>query len=205
MQNNQAGQILDVFSTVEIEKFNFALSKLKNSPNQGEQFRAYTNGFEPKDVIYPFVKKNVLDKLAKILTQDLKLTHGMHLKEQIPWGIHTDYVKGDMNPGLAVLIPLNTDIVSTHTVIFNECCIDSFENYIRDHDKVKNNSVNLHSNLMSHETINRLEYVSTSGIYKWHPGCIIYWDRKLLHSSDNFLINGVTEKTALVLFTNNDS
>ena len=204
MQNNQAGQILDVFSTTEIEQFNFALSKLKNSPNQGKNFQAYTNGFKPTDLIYAFIKKNVLDKIEKILAQDLNLTHGMHLKEHSPWNIHTDYVKGDLNPGLAVLIPLNTDIIITHTVIFNECCTDSFENYIRDHEKIKNNSVNLHHDIMSHETIDRLEYVSINGIYKWHPGCVIYWDRKLLHSSDNFLINGITEKTALVLFTNND-
>lgn len=204
MQNNQAGQILDIFSTVEIEQFNFALGKLKNSPNRGENFRAYTNGFEPKDLIYPFIKKNVLDKLEKILIQDQKLTHGMHLREQLPWRIHTDYAKGDANPGLAVLIPLNTDVIPAHTVIFNEHCTDSFANYTRDHNKIKNNSVNLHSGIMSHETIDRLEYVSVHGIYKWHPGCVIYWDRRLLHSSDNFLINGLTEKTALVLFTNND-
>jgi len=204
MQSSQAGQILDIFSTAELEQLDSTLEKLKNFPNRGKKFQAYTNGFKPNDLIYPFIKRNVLDKIKKMLNQDLKLTHGMHLKEHLPWGIHTDYVKEDQNPGLAVLIPLNRDIIPTHTVVFNEHCTDSFENYIINHDKVENNSVDLHQDIMSHETIDRLEYVSIHGIYKWHPGSIIYWDRKLLHSSDNFLINGLTKKTALVLFFHND-
>ena len=204
MPNNQAGQILDVFSTAEIHAVNLALEKLKDAPNWGRKFQAYTNGFKPNDLIYPFIKKNILDKIKNILNQDLKLTHGIYLKEQLPWPIHTDYVKGDENPGLAVLIPLNTDVIATNTVIFNECCTDSFENYMRDHDKIKNNAVDLQSELMIHETIDRLEYVSVKGVYKWHPGSIIYWDRKLLHSSDNFLINNLTKKTAVVLFFHND-
>jgi hypothetical protein len=204
MQNNQTGQVLDVFSTAEIQALDVALGKLKNSSNRGQTFFAYTNGFETKDLIYPLIKKTVLDKVQKTLGQELKLTHGMHLKEQTPWPIHTDYVKGDQRPGLAILIPLNIETIPTHTVVFNECCTDSFEIYMTTHDKVSPNSIDLHKDLMSHESVERLEYVSVNGIYQWHPGSIIYWDRKLLHTSDNFLISGLTEKTALVLFFNND-
>jgi hypothetical protein len=204
MQSNLFGQVLDVFSTAEIQLLNSALCRLPNSPNSGKKFYAYTNGFQTGDLIYPFVKKTILDKIQKIINRNLALTQGMHLKEKLPWCIHTDYVKNDQNPGLAILIPLNTEVISTHTVIFNEHCKDSFDNYMRENNKIKNNSVGLHDNLMSHEPVEHLEYVSTGGIYKWHPGSFIYWDRALLHSSDNFLINGVTEKTALVLFTNND-
>jgi hypothetical protein len=46
--------------------------------------------------------------------------------------------------------------------------------------------------------------VSLYAVYKWKIGSVIAWDRKLLHCSDNFLVNGVKEKTALVIFTNND-
>ena len=57
MPNNQAGQILDVFSTAEIHAVNLALEKLKDAPNWGRKFQAYTNGFKPNDLIYPFIKK----------------------------------------------------------------------------------------------------------------------------------------------------
>jgi hypothetical protein len=204
MQNNQAGQILDVFSIQEIQTLDDALIKLADAPNHGQDFYAYTNGFRAGNLIYPFINKMVINKIQKVLNQAIKLTTGMHLKEQSPWPIHTDYVKGDQNPNMAILIPLNIQLIPTHTVIFNECCQDSFDNYRRDHSKIKNNSVELHKDIMSHENIDYLEYVSTHGIYKWIPGSVIYWDRKLLHSSDNFLLNGLTEKTALVLFTNND-
>jgi hypothetical protein len=62
-------------------------------------------------------------------------------------------------------------------------------------------SVNEITNICS-ELNNRLEYVSLYDAYKWYLGSVIYWDRKMLHCSDNFLKNGLAEKNALVLFTN---
>lgn len=80
---------------------------------------------------------------------------------------------------------------------------DTFgQTYMSNNTKLINNAVGLHDTLLSHETVERLEYVSLLGAFKWLPGSVIYWDRKLLHASDNFLKNNVTEKTALVLFTN---
>jgi len=55
--------------------------------------------------------------------------------------------------------------------------------------------------VMSHETADRLQHVSLQGIYVWRLGSVIFWDRRLLHASDNFLASGITEKRALVLFT----
>ena len=37
-------------------------------------------------------------------------------------------------------------------------------------------------------------------IYEWEIGDMLVWDRSLIHSSDNFLINGIIEKTAIPLF-----
>ena len=63
------------------------------------------------------------------------------------------------------------------------------------------NAKELHNTLCSHESVEHLEYVSLKDAYQWIPGSIIYWGGKLLHSSDNFLVNGITEKQALVFFT----
>jgi hypothetical protein len=202
MQHNHAGQLLDAFQPNEIQSVLSALTKLNDAPNLGEQFKAYTNGFQPTDLIYPFIKHKVLSRLETLLDRPINLVHGMLLKEKKPWGIHTDYVKGDLNPDMGILIPLNSLPLDTHTVIFNEICINDFDNYRLTNAKSITNAVDIHDTLMSHETVERLEYVSLLGAYKWYPGSVIYWDRKLLHASDNFLKNNVAEKTALVLFTN---
>jgi hypothetical protein len=125
----------------------------------------------------------------------------MLLKEKFPWQIHTDYIKGDENPDLAVLIPLNKTLIDTNTVIFNEMCTDNFSTFKLNNAKLLDNATDIHNSLMSHELIENLEYLSLKGCYRWAPGSVIYWDRKLLHGSDNFLKNNIAEKTALVLFT----
>lgn len=195
-----AHQLFDIFTTTEIELIINCLRKLPDDKNIGT-FRAYTNGFTSPDLIYPAMKKLVLSKLEKALGKRLELVVGMLLKEKLPWEIHTDYLKGDKNPDIAILIPLNTEELNTHTVVFNEECTDNFSQYILDNNKLENNASNLYTNLCSHETIDRLEYVSLLGAYKWIPGSIIYWDRKLLHCSDNFLQNNIEEKLGLVIFT----
>jgi hypothetical protein len=202
MQHKHAGQLLDVFQSDEIQSVTAALTKLNDTPNSGEQFKAYTNGFQTTDLIYPFIKHKILSRLETLLDRPIRLVHGMLLKEKKPWGIHTDYMKGDTNPDMGILIPLNSLPVDTHTVIFNESCTDNFDIYMSNNTKSINNAVDIHNTLLSHETTERLEYVSLLSAFKWHPGSVIYWDRKLLHASDNFLKNNVFEKTALVLFTN---
>ena len=153
-------------------------------------------------MIYPFIKRKILDRLETVFDRPINLVTGMLLKAKNPWEIHTDYVKGDVNPDIGILIPLNELPIDTHTVIFNESCTDTFDQtYMSNNTKLINNAVGLHDTLLSHETVERLEYVSLLGAFKWHPGSVIYWDRKLLHASDNFLKNNVTEKKALVLFT----
>jgi hypothetical protein len=197
-----AGQLVDIFTPEESVNILHILTKLPNSKNTGD-FKAYTNGFQTKDFIYPAMDKLVIKKIETALGIKINLLHGMLLKEETPWGIHTDYVKGDDNPGLAILIPLNTEDSDTHTVVFNQQCLDRFDNFILTNKKLENNAKDLYNNLCSHETISRLEYVSLLAAYKWYSGSIIYWDRKLLHSSDNFLQNGIKQKSALVLFTTN--
>jgi hypothetical protein len=202
MKHNAAGQFLDIFQPEEIQLLLDMLNKLEDSPNKGDLgFKAYANGFQSTDLIYPFIKQKVLNKLEQLFDRPLNLVHGMLLKEKFPWQIHTDYIKGDENPDLAVLIPLNNTLIDTNTVIFNEMCTDNFSTFKLNNAKLLSNATDIHDSLMSHELIENLEYLSLKGYYRWAPGSIIYWDRKLLHGSDNFLKNNIAEKTALVLFT----
>jgi len=207
MKNNKlpAGQFLNVFDLDEIAIINQAFGRLPDAQNSGAVHHAYTNGFRPSDTIFLFFKKIVLPKLENNIGRKLNLTCGMLLKESKPWNIHTDYVKSDINPDLGILIPLNTQPLNTHTVVFNQECTGTIEDFVKSNNKLTVNAANLSSTLMSHEPIENLEYVSLLEAFPWTPGSVIYWDRKLLHASDNFLANHVTEKTALVLFTNHDS
>jgi hypothetical protein len=127
----------------------------------------------------------------------------MFLKEDVPWYIHTDYIKGDDDPGLALLIPLEvlpSFEHTTHTLIFNEECKTTFTDFVNNTHLVENNASNIFDEHYSHGNVKELEHVSVKMICRWESGSVIYWDRTLLHASDNFLKNGVIEKRALVLF-----
>jgi hypothetical protein len=134
MKHDIAVQFMEVFSTPEILLLSNTLSNLPDTPNTGE-FMAYANGFQKKDLIYPFIKKKVLERLEQLFDRPLNLVHGMILKEKTPWRIHTDYQKQDTNPDLAILIPLNDTLINTHTVIFNE----SDPEYTRDLSIIERN------------------------------------------------------------------
>jgi len=204
----EAGQLFNVFTSEELNLMLSSLEKLPDAPNQGE-FRAYTNGFTSSDIIYQIFKRIVFNKIEDALEKNVHVKCGMYLKEVKPWGIHTDYRHSfdqDNIPDLAVLIPLkiissNGEPAMTHTVVFNELCETNFDDYRLHHQRLTSHSKHLHETHCSHCNIDGLEYVSVKGIYAWQPGSIIYWDRKMLHCSDNFLTNHINEKQALVLFT----
>ena len=77
MQHKHAGQLLDVFQPDEIQLLLSALTKLKDAPNIWEQFNAYTNGFQTTDLIYPFIKQKILDRLKTLLDRPIRLFHEM--------------------------------------------------------------------------------------------------------------------------------
>jgi len=198
---NSAGQVLNLFEESDIKLLNSILVKLPDAPNQKDSFHAYTNGFQESSFIYPAIDKLVVSKLEKYFDIKFKKVEGMLLKESIPWGIHTDYNKKDFCVDLAILIPLNIVPVNTHTVIFNEESTDSFQQFMIQNKPLDVNAEDLHDTLCSHESIDNLKYVSLKGAYPWSPGSMMYWGGKILHASDNFLVNGLIEKQALVLFT----
>lgn len=203
-----SGQLYSVFTTEELKNLNNLLDKLSNSPCLEQEINltyGYTNGFMIRDPMYMIIKKTVIQRIELLLGKKIQLHIGMILKSVMPFGIHTDYVKGDLQPDLAILIPLNITDLATHTIIFNEECLDNFSNYLSQADQLEVNAKSLHKTLCSHETQHRLERVSVQGIHKWTPGSVIYWDRKLLHCSDNYIDRDIKEKRALVLFTNTDN
>ena len=58
----------------------------------------------------------------------------------------------------------------------------------------------IYDKYLSHQPYEDLSDLIVDTIYKWEVGDLIIWDRSLIHSSDNYLINGAIEKTAIPLF-----
>ena len=60
---------------------------------------------------------------------------------------------------------------------------------------------NEYDKYMSHQPFEDCKGLVLDKAVKWELGKLIYWDRCRIHSSDNFLNNGVLYKTPLALFT----
>ena len=173
-------------------------STLPKTLNTGREKNAYTTGF-PIDTM-PL--QELRPRLEAIFGK-FNVTVSMFLEEFVPWTVHSDFFKNDANPYYAVLIPLKFDNKETHTVVFNEL----------GNDKDWNTKLLIDKNypytsreleLLSHVKSSILSKLSLHGFYKWIPGEMIAWDRDLLHTSDNFLLGGMEQKTALVMFLNRD-
>jgi hypothetical protein len=54
---------------------------------------------------------------------------------------------------------------------------------------------------MSHQPYEDCKSLEIDKVIEWKIGSLVYWDRSRIHSSDNFLINNVLNKTPLAMFT----
>lgn len=68
----------------------------------------------------------------------------------------------------------------------------------------KNQKFNLkyYKKYLSHQSIDDFKGLTIDLNYKWKPGEALIWDRTRIHSSDNYLINGVKKKLAIAIFFN---
>ena len=64
----------------------------------------------------------------------------------------------------------------------------------------KNFDKKIYEKYLSHQPYEDLADLVVDTIYEWKIGDMLIWDRSRIHSSDNFLINGLIEKTAIPLF-----
>lgn len=166
--------------------------------NSGVDKQAYTTGFKVDTIPIKDFKTRL-----KNIFGECKVTVSMFLEEFDPWSVHSDYFKGDKNPYYAVLIPLDYQDMSAHTVIFNELGVeDDWKDKLTANSSYNYNDREIR--LLSHIDNGLLKKLSIDKICKWKKGNIIAWHRNLLHSSDNFPIDGPNKKTALVLFLNQD-
>jgi hypothetical protein len=113
MKNSfEIGSFLDEQEIIALSEYYQTLPKTINS---GDGKKAFTTGFPWDDLPLQSIKT----KFKQVFPES-NVTVAMFLEEFLPWKVHTDYFKEDKVPHYAVLIPLQFDGKSTHTIIFNE-------------------------------------------------------------------------------------
>jgi len=207
--NMTAGQILNVFTPIEISNITKILKHIPEQRNPYQSRDILNNGFTEQDKVYPAIKKMVIQKINQVSPIKIaKLFEGMHLIARDPYSVHVDLLaKRDEGYGNSFLIPLYTVPESdgkTFTVIFNEHSVNNhlLKEYVDSNPpKPAKNALDIWHLLPDTDPKEYAEYLSVKIMAHWHPGSVIHWDRRLFHSSDDFKLNNLTEKSALVLFT----
>ena len=54
---------------------------------------------------------------------------------------------------------------------------------------------------MTHQPFEDCKGLEIDCALAWEPGALLTWDRVRIHSSDNFLKNGIINKTCIALFS----
>jgi hypothetical protein len=210
----KSGIIEDFFTDAELDSVLKYLSNLKTS----EVFN-YGNGIDESHHLYAWFVKKCFNKIQQVFGQDLRLARVTYLNDNTPIILHSDYYQMNSRgtPRLAMLIPISSNNDRTfknkvNTVIFNE--EDTFTESNKTvtkfwtpiawnkNKKVKdNNAMQYKEQYLSHLKDEDLECLTVGTVAEWKFGSIIYWDERLLHTSDNFLKNNINSKQALVLHT----
>lgn len=198
------GQIENIWSEEELGRAEKILDALPDQINVGNGKNAYTNGIDQQHFLYRWAHNFFAEKIMKEMNIKMKIWHLMLLKEFSPWTVHTDWNKGDQKPFMAFLIPLSwqgSDSSQTHTIIFNEKCTTNTRTFCQESSFKEPNCRNLYDNLCRHVEPEVLDKLTLAGAYRWKRGNMLYWDRSLLHCSDDFLGAGIVSKKAIVIFT----
>jgi hypothetical protein len=208
----EAGQKFNRFTAKELVDLEKILNVLPDTRPKETVTDTYNNGFEKDGPVYQMIMKKIYPKINDVVTENFELSCGFILKANEPYGIHTDYWhahdKRKNVVGPSVLIPLSVspntaNITDTHTVIFDQICTDNFQEFKKNNKPiadVNNSAVYLKETILSHCSADDLSYLTVKSVCSWEPGSFLYWDRRLLHSSDSFGTSGIKQKRCIVMF-----
>jgi hypothetical protein len=153
------------------------------------------------------LRNMVLSPLPGDISTDL-ITHSFsHLRSFSPYEIHSDCgwieCNDDESPFYAFVIPLETCVAKT--ILLNQMheglhFVDYKKSYgplpkdqqISDEDFQK---------YFSHCWPHEQEYISIQNVFDWTAGSVLMFDTRFLHASDNYILNGLQEKNAFILFS----
>ena len=148
-------------------------------------------------------------RIKDISGLDLVIDHCHILHSKQPYKLHTDYAQNKMfkklKPAYTFIIPLET--VNTNTVVFNQTStIKDFDKYVAEEhpptiplaDRISQEFIDTY---LSHIQPSAFEYLTYREMFKWKKGSINMCDRQFFHTSDNYMKNGLSEKSAFIFWT----
>jgi hypothetical protein len=212
MAIGKSGIIDNFFTESELDPVLKYLSNLKSA-------YSYGNGLDESHPMYAWFVKKCFNKIQDALGKELTLSRVTYLNDNKPIKLHSDYfqINSKGTPELAMLIPVSSNEDRTftnkvYTVIFNEEDVftegqdQTTRTWVRhawEKNRVvkENNAMQYKEQHLSHLFDSDLECLTIGTIAEWKFGSLIYWDERLLHTSDNFTKNNVKSKQALVLHT----
>lgn len=151
-------------------------------------------------------------KMEQHFGSELFINQAHVLTSYIPYNIHTDARGGFGVPSdtyqaaWTFIIPLDT--YDSSTILFEQEADEGEENW-DDEDLIEKYGWKLHDEdpilfenyLKGIEVLERTRMYSVESIFKWKKGTMFAASRKKFHTSDNFLLRGITEKRAIVMWT----
>ena len=201
-----AEQKFNIFTLDELDVIQKILSQV---PKQTHTWTGvYTNGFTQKDPVYLGIKKLVIDRINQHFANPINsLTVGMQLITQDPFGPHSDYSdKGDQGGGHAYLIPLYmkyaeqvVNKLPSYTIVFNQEWPHpgGIEKYLSTNPPcVTPNAEGIWDQHLAKWPKEWAQYLSVHTMGEWQLGSAIYWNRNLMHASDDFVAKHIKEKSA---------
>ena len=204
------------FNIFTLDELNLIQKMLALIPKQDHHWKSvYTNGFTQKDPVYLGIKKLVIDRINQHFANPIKsLSVGMQLKTQNSFGPHSDYSnKGDSDGGHAYLIPLYMEYTDqaveklpSYTIVFDQIWKSpksDMEQYLianPDAPMPTHNAENIWDQHLAKWPREWAKYLSVNIMGEWQLGSAIYWNRDVMHASDDFESKHIKEKSALVLF-----
>lgn len=206
-------QQFDVFTDAELAIIKNVAKKIPRQRHKWDE--VYSNGFTRNDPIFQIFEKLVFDKINATCPVKIKnITVAMTLVTRNPFGVHSDFPdKGDSGHGYAFIIPLEQipfpgkQITQPScTIIFDQSSETNMMDELLSADIPcgKPTAEHIWEQHCTHTKKEYLKRLSVALIAPWIYGSVIGWDRKLIHTSDDFPKKNILEKTGLVIFTHDD-
>lgn len=147
-------------------------------------------------------------KLNALTNKKLFINNSHILQSLVPYIPHTDFnerlllkLLPNFIPAYTIIIPL--DNYDTNTVVFNQTSdIKEIKSYIERNAKIDDSITNeFYEQYLTHCDRNILKYLSLKEVFRWRKGSIHACDRRYFHCSDNYIKNGLSEKKAIIMWT----
>lgn len=146
-------------------------------------------------------------KLEKCFPKNLYVQQ-IHIFDSVdPYNIHSDVDSaGILSPGHSyawtLIIPLFD--VNSHTIVFNEGSETKVpQEYIDSNPPFAAPSIDYdtYKKYFTHAPYSYFRWLSIEDIFEWKKGSLFAASRFKFHTSDNFLVNNVKNKRALIAWT----